>query len=323
MDRYLAPLVAVAAAFVSASASASAADPAQPAAPAAPAAPPAAGRVEIIAHRGASHDAPENTVAAWKLGFEQGADAGELDVWISKDGRAVVMHDASPQRTAGTGTGTGTGAAAAAAGKIADLTLAELKGLDVGSYGKFKGGKFAGERVPTLEEALATVPAGRRMFVEIKCGPEGVPETLRAVKEAGLSPAQTPLISFNAAVLTEAKKLRPDLAVYWLVGLGNKKGKEIDVDAVIAKAKAAGFEGLDVSDNPILDAGFVRKTRAAGLKLYVWTVDDPAAAKRLAALGVDGITTNRPGLLRAELGLPALPAPAPTTPKKTDGSVKP
>ena len=124
-------------------------------------------KVEIVAHRGASFDAPENTVAAIKLAWEQKADAAEFDVFLSKDGKIVVIHDADTKRTAGVDR------------KVADTTLEELRKLDVG---KWKDAKFAGEKIPTLEEMLATVPAGKRVFIEVKCGPEIVPELDRVLK---------------------------------------------------------------------------------------------------------------------------------------------
>lgn len=243
-------------------------------------------RVELIAHRGASYDAPENTIAALKLGFEQQADAGELDVWISKDGRAVVIHDGDTKRVAGV------------AKKVADQTLAELQQLDVG---KWKSPTFTGEKIPTLEEGLATIPTGKRMFVEVKCGAEGVPEILRAIKAAALPAEQTPIISFHSAVIAAVKKERPDLQAYWLVGMKDDKGKEKNLDELIITAKSLHADGLNLSDLPSFNAATVQKVKAAGLGFYVWTVDDLPAAKRLVSIGVDGITTNRPLWLRQQI----------------------
>ena len=91
---------------------------------------------------------------------------------------------------------------------VADSTLDELRKLDVG---KWKDEKFAGEKIPTLDEMLATVPAGKRVFIEVKCGPESVPELDRVLKASKLKPEQTPVISFNADVIAAVKKARPDL----------------------------------------------------------------------------------------------------------------
>lgn len=244
-------------------------------------------RVEIVAHRGASHDAPENTVAAIKLAWEQKADAAEFDVYLTKDRKIVVIHDKDTKRTAGGVTKV-----------VAESTLEELRALDVG---KWKSEKFAGEKVPTLEEMLATVPAGKRVFVEVKCGPEIVPELDRVLKAAGLKPDRTPVISFNAAVVAAVKKARPDLPAYWIVSLNPKKAPPPTAEQLVARAKEVHADGLDLSAADLLDAAFAKKVKAAGLGLYVWTVNDAAVAKRMVEIGVDGITTDRPGWLREQL----------------------
>jgi len=242
--------------------------------------------VEIIGHRGASADAPENTIPSLKLAYEQRADAAEIDVWISKDGRAVVIHDGDTKRTAGVER------------KVADQTLAELQQLDAGSW---KGEKYAGTKIPTLEEALATIPAGKRLFVEIKCGTSGVPEVLRAIRAANLPAAATPVISFNSSVIAAVKQARPDLQAYWIVSLKSDSEHEIKVESLIAKAREIKADGLDLSDHPLLDKDFAQAIRDAKLQLYVWTVDKADSARRYVGLGVQGITTNKPGWLREQL----------------------
>jgi glycerophosphoryl diester phosphodiesterase len=243
-------------------------------------------KVEIVGHRGASFDAPENTVASFKLAWEQKADAAELDIYLTKAGKLIVSHDATTKRTTGVDL------------KIVDTTLEELRKLDAG---KWKGAKFAGEKLPTLEEMLATVPTGKRIFIEVKCGPEAVPEMDRVIKASKLKPEQTCVISFNADVIAATKKARPDLSALWLVSLSAKaKGKT--VEELIAKAKEIKADGLDLSATPaVLDKAFGDKVRAAGLKLYVWTVDDVELAKKMIAVGAESITTNKPGWLREQL----------------------
>src|SRR5687767_15370020 len=108
--------------------------------------------LEIIAHRGASYDAPENTMAAFRLGWEQQADANELDIYLTKDGKIILLHDKAIKRTTGV------------EGRPEELTLEELRKLDAGSW---KGPKWAGEKLPLLDEVLATIPAGKRVFIEI------------------------------------------------------------------------------------------------------------------------------------------------------------
>lgn len=242
-------------------------------------------KVEIVGHRGASFDAPENTLASIKLAWEQKADAAEFDVYLSKDGKIVVIHDADTKRTAG------------AEKKVVEQTLEELRKLDAG---KWKGAKFVGEKIPTLDEVLATVPAGKRVFIEVKCGVEIVPELDRVIKASKLKPEQTCVISFSADVIAATKKARPDLPCYWIVSLTTKKPRT--AEELIAKAKEIKADGLDLSaTSAVLDAAFGKKVKDAGLKLYVWTVDDMDLAKKMLAVGVESITTNKPGWLREQL----------------------
>lgn len=245
-----------------------------------------AAAVEIIAHRGASYDAPENTVAAIKLAWEQKADGSEFDIYLTKDRQIAVIHDATTKRTAGVDR------------KVAETALPELRLLDVG---KWKNPKFAGEKIPTLDEMLATVPDGKAAYIEVKCGPEIVPELTRVLKATKLKPAQLPVISFNAAVIAAVKAARPDIPAYWLVSLDRKGAKPPTAAELIAKAKELRADGLDLSATASLDEAFAAEVKKAGLKLYVWTVNDAAVAKRMAKLGVDGITTDRPAWLREQL----------------------
>lgn len=226
--------------------------------------------IEIVAHRGASSEAPENTLAAFRLGYEQ-ADACELDIHLSKDGRVVVIHDANTKRTA------------AVDKPVAEQTLAELRALDAGK----------GEKIPLLAEVLALIPEGKRLFIEIKCGPEVIAPLVAVIDEAKRKPEQTALIAFNLETLRQAKQKLPKLQAYWLVG-SPKNGKPPEVETLVQKCKDAGVDGLDVDGKLPVDAAFVGRVHAAGLKLYTWTVNDSEVAKREAAAGVDGITTDKP-----------------------------
>ena len=239
---------------------------------------------EIVAHRGASRDAPENTLAAINLAWEQDADAAEFDVYLTRDRQIVAVHDKTMKRTAGVDL------------PVPGSTLAELRTLDVG---KWKADRFAGERIPTLAEMLATVPAGKSVFIEVKCGPEIVPELDRVLTASKLPAKQTPVISFDAAVIAAVKKARPDLPAYWVVGLGGRTPPT--AAALVARSRAIAADGLDLGVSDVLDADFAKAVKAAGLKLYVWTVNDEPTARRMIGLGVDGITTDRPGWLREQL----------------------
>jgi len=256
--------------------------------------------VEIIGHRGASHDAPENTLASYKLGYKQNADACELDLHLTKDGKVVIMHDFDTLRVSGV------------SNKISQTSFAELRKLEIGQWGDWKGKEF-NEKIPTLDEALALIPDGKKFFLEIKCRDNAeeekrtitktLPAMQKILRASGKTPQQTPMITFNYASAKAAKELMPEHDVYWLLSWNkNKKtGEYPNIDDVIAKTKAAKLDGLDLNSGFPIDKEFVKKVHGAGLKLYTWTVDDPAVAKAEVDAGVDGITTNRPEFLRAEL----------------------
>ncbi len=243
--------------------------------------------VQIIAHRGASYDAPENTLASFKLGYAQKADADELDIYLTKNGRIVVIHDGSTLRTGGV------------SNHVASTSLRELRKLNVGDWGKFAGQGF-NEKIPLLEEVLPLIPDGKRLFIEIKCGPEVLPELARVLARSGKKPEQTVIIGFGQETVKQAKAKFPHLEVCWLAG-ARKDKTYAPVEELIQQAKTARVDGLDLEQGFPIDAGFVAKVRQAGLKLYTWTVDDPAVARKQAAAGVDGITTNRPEWLREQL----------------------
>ena len=246
--------------------------------------------VEIIAHRGGAwKDAPENTLPAFKIGYDQGADADELDIYLTKDGQVVVIHDGNTKRITGVD------------GKVPEKTMDELRAMDAGN--STSGWKGKGVKLPMLSEVLALIPTGKRLFIEIKCGPEVLPALEKVLKTAGKKPEQTVIIGFGYDTMREAKAKFPNLAVYWILGWKKDKetGKYPDLEDVITKAKAAHLDGLDLDYKFPIDAAYVSKISNAGLKLYTWTVDDAAVAKRLSAAGVNGITTNRAGWMREQL----------------------
>jgi glycerophosphoryl diester phosphodiesterase len=249
-------------------------------------------KVEIVGHRGASYDAPENTLAAIRLGWEQNADAVEFDVYLSKDGQIVLIHDADTERVAGVKR------------KIVEQTTEELRQLDVG---KWKHAKYTGEKIPLLSEALATIPPGKRVFIEVKCGPEIVPELKRQLALAKRPAAETAIISFQKDVIAECKKTIPTCKAYWLASIKrDKKTNEWNhtVDDLIQTGKELHADGLDLSACDLIDKSFGDKVKASGLELLVWTVNDAKVAKQMVAAGVQGITTDRPEWLRAELAKP-------------------
>ena len=245
-------------------------------------------QIEVIAHRGASYLAPENTMASVMLGWEKEADV-EVDVYLTKDNRIVVIHDKTTKRTGDRDL------------KVAETDSQELRKVDVG---RFKSEQYVGEKIPFLGEVVATIPAGRKLYVEIKCGPEILPFLGKVIDDSGKRP-QIVIIAFDFDTIVAAKKRMPDIPAYWLKGTEKDKvtRRYIPHDVgLVAKVRAVGLDGLDLHyagvSKELLDAA-----RAAGQKLYVWTVDDAEEARRLGELGVSGVTTNRPGRLKEELNL--------------------
>jgi glycerophosphoryl diester phosphodiesterase len=235
----------------------------------------------IVAHRGASFDAPENTVAAIKLAWQMKSPASECDIYLSKDNKIMVMHDANTLRTTGV------------AMMIKDTNSDDLRKLDAGSL---KSEKYKGEKIPYLQELIETLSPGKKLFVEIKCGTEVMPYLEKVINETGKR-KQIVIIGFNSDVVSQAKKTFPDIPVYWLVYSGQDDNKQWIPysEDLIAKAKADSLDGLDVYYAP-LTADFVQKAHQAGLKIFVWTVDAPQDVEKMRSFGVDGITTNKPNL---------------------------
>lgn len=232
-----------------------------------------------IAHRGASYDAPENTVAAARLAWETGADAVEIDVYLASDNRVVVIHDKDTQRTCG--------------GKnfvIKTTPSVVLRDLDAGIW---KGEQFKGERIPYIEEVIATVPEGKMLVVEIKCGSEVIPHLERIIGKSEKK-GQIVFICFGWETIVNVKKAFPDNKAYWLSGSKQAAIKKLDEIA------ALGIEGIDMQYQAI-DEELVTLAKEKNLEVLAWTVDNPKEAKRLNALGVTWITTNRPAWLKEQL----------------------
>ena len=236
------------------------------------------GQVEIIAHRGASYLAPENTVASSRLAFELGADAVEVDIYLSADNKIVCIHDANTKRTAG-------------ADHVVKETGSEvLRSLDAGSW---KSEEYMGEKIPFLKEVIKSVPSGKKLVVEIKCGSEVLPY-LKKIVSRYLKSREFTFIAFDFQTITDTKKTFPDNPCHWLCS--NKALLEKNLPLV----PGAGLDGVSLSYG-LIDEQVARKVKDLNLELFTWTVDDPEEARRLMPLGVKGITTNRPGWLREQV----------------------
>lgn len=234
----------------------------------------------FIAHRGASYLAPENTVAAANLAWELGADAVEVDVYLSKDNRVMVIHDKDTKRTCSEKKNL----------TIKDTPSMLLRDLDAGSW---KGEEFKDEKIPYLSEIIETIPEGKTLVVEIKCGSEILPALKRSVEKSGKGD-QIVFISFGWNTILDIENEFPENKCYWLSS--SKKG----LNKKAQQAAEEGLDGLNLKYSAI-DEEVVQLAADNNLEVLTWTVDDPAEAKRLTDIGVTWITTNRPKWLKEEM----------------------
>jgi len=245
----------------------------------------------IVAHRGASHAAPENTLAAFGLAWREGADAIEGDFRLTKDGRIVCIHDESTKRTAGVDL------------KVAESTWEQLQRLDVGAW---KGRRWAGERIPSLEQVLASVPKGKLAFLELKSGPEIAEPLAKVLAESDIGKDQVVIMAFDWGVVKAVRAALPEIKTNWLVAYQrNEQSGEWkpDVHYIIRGLEAAGATGLgSQAERAVVNAEFSEEFRRHDFELHVWTVNSPSAALAFRDLGVDSITTDRPAYLRRALG---------------------
>lgn len=242
----------------------------------------------IVTHRGASADAPENTLAAFRLAWDQDADAIEGDFRLTRDGQLVCLHDADTWRVAGLRR------------FVARSTFSKLRSLDVGSW---KDSRWRGERIPTLEEVLDVLPEGKLLFAEIKSGPLAVSRIESVLRNHAAQRGQLVLISFSPAVIRAAKRTLPDVTANLLVAFSASSSRRVLLrpKLIALRALRAGADGVGFQAHPMAGEGLVSALRERGLGAHVWTVNDLKTAKRYARLGVDSITTDRPAYLRRAL----------------------
>jgi glycerophosphoryl diester phosphodiesterase len=225
----------------------------------------------VEAHRGASAECPENTLRAFRRAVELGTPSIELDVHVTRDGELVVMHDETVQRTTGS------------EGRIADLTLADLRRLECGS---FKDARFAGEPVPTLAEALALTRAhGVCYNVEVKAfsGPQAAARLAALLRDSAPPAGSHVVSSFALDALLQVRQV--DEAIP-LALLG-------EFPAILGVAREHGLPWIHghckgVRPECVADA------HAAGVRVMVWTVNDPGLFAFCAGAGVDKVCTDNP-----------------------------
>jgi len=234
----------------------------------------------IIAHRGAKGSAPENTLGSFRLAMEQGCDAIELDVHLSKDGEIIVCHDFTLDRTTN------------GAGFIGELTLAEIKRFDAGSW---HSEAYRGETVPTLGEVFDLVPETIMINVEVKHHYDGRLEQklVALLNECGRLDSVV-VSSFDHKSLCRIKRLEPKTRI----------GLLYSAKLVDPTAYARSFDCEVYSLHPhfsFMDKEDVEKAVANGLAVFPWTANEENDLRKLVDYGVSGIITDYPGRLRALL----------------------
>jgi len=242
---------------------------------------------QIVAHRGASSTRPENTLASFEGAVRLGARIVELDVRLTRDRVAVVMHDPTVDRTTD------------GAGPVHELTLDEIRSLDAG----------AGQAVPTLEEALALLSGRAGVAIEIKVLPG----------EAAFDPADDRVVRETHAVLERSAFEGPVLAMSFYPGwidasraidphvpTGFLSTQLVAVDDVLAYAVANGHPMILPGTRALVPAGaaFVDRAHDAGVRVGTWTADRPDEVRALLDMGVDAIASNDPAMALAVLASP-------------------
>lgn len=233
--------------------------------------------VLIIAHRGASAHAPENTIAALERAIKDGTDWIEVDVQEAADGTIVIAHDSDFMRLASKPV------------RLWDLTLDEIKGIDVGSW---FATEFRGEQVPTLREALETVKGKATLLIELKFYPRSLNKNLeqevtRIVTEEGME-KDIAIMSLERSALTKMRELEPTWNTGLLTATSIGNFSELEGNFVAVSTTSASLS-------------FIRRTQETGKKVFVWTVNNPSTMFRYISMGIDGIITDDPALARNTL----------------------
>jgi glycerophosphoryl diester phosphodiesterase len=206
-----------------------------------------------VAHRGASADAPENTIAAFKSAWQQGADVIEGDFQLTSDGQIVCIHDTDTLRVSGTRL------------VVKESTLAELRQLNMGWH--FHDQSFD-EKIPTIEQVFATIPNNKKILIEVKCGVEILPALIQQIQRSNLDLDQIGVIAFDQEVIKQCKLIEPKLIVLWL----NDFNKINDIDFIVSTLldiKADGLLSNDTVADQLRDA-----VKKQGLIYNLWVADD-------------------------------------------------
>jgi len=238
-------------------------------------------RTKIIAHRGASADAPENTLESVQLAWEQNANAVEVDIQLTADQQIVVFHDEDTERMCGQRE------------IVSETNWDRLKSLQIHKKG-FK------TRIPLLAEILPTIPDGKFLVIEIKAGPEIILPLQQLLQKHPHQEQDIQFISLCEQVMLEILTTFPGYETQRVFEFDLEKP---DPHKLLAYAHQTPFHGIDLERGDYLHYGFVDAVHQLKKKIYLWTVNDRTEAQAYQQMGIDGLTTDRPGWLRQQLGL--------------------
>ncbi len=247
--------------------------------------------IKLVAHRGECEVAPENTIESFALAWARGDRCIEGDFYLSKDGEVVCMHDDNAKHTCGVDR------------PLAEMTLSEIKQLDAGTY---KGDAWKYTKVPTLSEVLATIPEYGEIFIELKSVGLILNKLEAIFATSRCRPKQLSFIASDETTLATLKKMFPDHKVYFLLinwqggWQGDRSQMLYSPTELANKVKELGLDGVDIHPQNVTEA-HVKAIHDIGGEFNVWTIDNVEEAKRLIAMGVDSLTTNRAYALRHEL----------------------
>jgi len=240
-----------------------------------------------VAHRGASHVAPENTLAAYRVAIAAGADGAECDVFRSVDGVVFLSHDPTPKRTMGGGDE-----------PLTQMTFAQIRQFDAGSW---KGEQFKGEKVPTLDEFMKLLKGTAcHPVIEIK-QPGIEADVLKVIRENDMVDIST-IIAFSADVVREIRRLEPSIAVAWLYsenlrdkGTAEENAERL-AEMLIQRCRELDIAIIDLAHS-LLSPKLIKLLNEADILVWTWTVNDAAAMRRYLDWGVVSITTDKPDIM--------------------------
>lgn len=247
--------------------------------------------LKIIAHRGASYDAPENTLASVNLAWGQHINHVEIDVKLTKDNIIVVFHDDTTVRYNQIDA------------LLNQYSFKELSTIDVGV---FKGEQWKNERIPTLEQVLKTIPTNGTLVVELKDGPEMENALVKLGEKNPIIWKQLEFISFNYETICMAKKIFPNNKCLWLLDLDYNLETAKSAPSnkqIIQKVKQHNLDGIDVFAGKMADKSFFKTMHQENFEVYLWTINKLEHAKQYLPFSPDGLTTDRPKWIKEQLNI--------------------